>query len=107
MAKREADLALAVRIYKVLLDLHLGIMPQHPFDHGGDLRAGAGLELRVDAHGVALDMVVDHHTRTAIPRVPLCHQVLVPRAKALTVRGAGRRPFSPQVDLSYPKDRIA
>ena len=73
MAKGEGHLALPMTIDVVLLDLHLGAMPQDPFNHGGDLGGRAALELRVDTDRLFLHMPVDHHPR---PPYRMCHSVM-------------------------------
>ena len=40
VAEGEADLALPMGVDVLLLDIHLGVMAQHPLDHGGDLGGG-------------------------------------------------------------------
>ena len=50
--------------------LHLGAMAQHALDHGCDFGGGWGLELRIDAGAVALDMPVDHDSTAAVADVP-------------------------------------
>ena len=94
-AEGKGDVALAVAVDVGLLDFHLGAVSQHPFDHGGDLGGGWGLQLRIDAGAATLDMPVDHDAATAVADMPLGHQVLVPGAKLLGVGGASRRALAP------------
>ena len=93
----EADRALAVGVDVVPVDAHLGAVAQHALDHGRDFGRGAALELGVDAAGLLLDVPVDHHARPAVADVPFGHQVLIPGAELLRVRGAGRGGFAPDV----------
>src|SRR4051812_30365458 len=90
-AEREGHGALPVAVDVGLLDFHLGAVAEHALHHGRRFRGGAGLELRVDAGALALDVPVDHHAAAAVPGVPLGHQVLVPGAELLGIRGARRR----------------
>jgi hypothetical protein len=54
VAKRKADLTLPMGVDILLLNLHVGGVPEHAFEHCGDLRTGARLELRIDAHRILL-----------------------------------------------------
>src|SRR5205085_11739533 len=77
VTERKTDLALTMSIDVIAIDLHLRAMAQQTSDHGRDFRRGAVFELRVDAGRFALYVPVDEHSRPAIARVPLGHQILV------------------------------
>jgi hypothetical protein len=47
--ERERHRALAVGVYLLAVDLHLGAVVHHALDHGRDLGRGGRLELGVDA----------------------------------------------------------
>ena len=93
----EPDLGRAVGVDVVGLDRHVGAVPQHALDHRRDLGGRAGLELGVDAQPARLDVPVDHHAGAAVAGVPLGHQVRLPGAELLGVRGArgAARPTAP------------
>ncbi len=50
MTEGEGHLALPMAVHVVLLDTHLGAVPQHSLDHRRHLAGRATLELGVDAH---------------------------------------------------------
>ena len=106
ITESETDLALAVRIDIVLFNLHLRVVPQDPFDHRCHLGTGAGLELGVNTHGMALNMIVNHDARAPIAGVPLGHEILIPRTKLLAIRCTRRGRLTPQVSLPHLEDRI-
>ena len=99
-AECEGDRALAVGVHILTIDLHLGAMMDDPLDHGGDLGGGRGFKLGMNAQRVPLDMPVDHDAAAAIAHVPLRRQVLVPGAKVLGIRCAGRRSVAPDCRIS-------
>ncbi len=93
-------------IHVLLFDLHIRTVPQDPFNHGRDLRGRAALELGVDTDRFFLHMPVDHHTPTAVPDVPLGHEILIPRAELFGVRGARGGAFPPNLWASDGKGGI-
>src|SRR5436305_15092306 len=103
MAKREGHLALTMTIHVLLFDLHIGAVPQDPFNHGGDLRGRAALELGVDTDRFFLHMPVDHYPSAAVSDVPFGHEILIPRAKLFGIRGTRRSALPPNLRASDRK----
>src|SRR3546814_17140193 len=108
----KADCGLAGAIDVPALDCHGGAIACHAFDHGGDLRGRAPLELGINAGRALLHMPVDHDATAAIAGVPFRHQVAVPRAELLSIGRACRSPISPYCALTactclvcYPRPR--
>ena len=105
-AKPKGDLALPMRVNELLLDLHIGAVAHDPLDHRRHFRGGDRFELGVDTDSVLFHMPIDHDALAAIAQVPLGEQIVVPGAKLLGVRRAGRRGLSPYVFLAHAKDGI-
>jgi hypothetical protein len=82
------------------LDLEVGAVAQHSFDHRRHLGRGATLELGVDAAGAPLDVPVDHHAAPAVADVPFGHQVAVPGAELGRVRRAGSADLAPDCRIA-------
>jgi hypothetical protein len=72
---------MTMAIHILLFDLHLGAVPQDPFNHGRNLRGRTAFELGVDTDRFFLHMPVDHHPSATIADVPFGHEILIPRAK--------------------------
>lgn len=60
----------------------------------------------MNTDGILLYMPVDHHPATFVASVPLGHQILVPGAELLGVRGAGGGGLTPNVGQPDAKDSI-
>ena len=51
-------------------------------------------------------MPIDHDAAATIVGVPFSHEVLVPGAELLRVRGAGRGSFAPDVNQPFAEDGV-
>src|SRR3546814_14118041 len=96
----KADCGLAGAIDVPALDCHGGAIACHAFDHGGDLRGRAPLELGLNAGRALLHMPVDHDATDAIAGVPFRHQVAVPRAELRCIGPPCRARTSPYFGIS-------
>src|SRR3546814_18605498 len=72
------------------LNLLVGTMAQHAFDHRADLGGRTAFELRVDAGGLALHVPVNHDAPAAVADMPFRHQILIPGPHLRGIRRAGR-----------------
>src|SRR5579884_2000412 len=88
------------------LELHLGIVTQHAFDHGRDLGGRAAFELRVDTGRFPLDVPVDHDAAATVADVPFGHEVLIPGTEFLAIGSARRRALTPDLRAPHPKGRV-
>src|SRR5215471_21556930 len=103
MTQGKGHLTLPMTIDVVLLDIHGGAMPEYALYHRRHFRGRTALELRIDAHRLFLHVPIDHDASSAIPDVPFRHQILIPGAKLLGIRGTGGGPFAPDVRVSNGK----
>src|SRR3546814_7668805 len=71
------------------LNLLVGTMAQHAFDHRADLGGRTAFELRVDAGGLALHVPVNHDAPAAVADMPFRHQILIPGPHLRGIRRAG------------------
>jgi len=106
LAEAKGDLALPVTVHVCAIHRHVGAVAQNALDHGGGLGRGDGLELRVDAQRLPLDMPINHDIPPAIAGVPLRHQVLVPRPELLAIGGARRGALTPDAGMAGAQRRV-
>ena len=106
-AKSKGYLALSMGVDKLLLDLHIGAVPHDPLIIAATSEEENRFELGVDTDGVLFDMPVHHDALAAIAQVPFGEQIVVPGAKLLGVRCAGRGGFSPDVLPAHRKMALA
>src|SRR3546814_9343280 len=77
------------------LNLLVGTMAQHAFDHRADLGGRTAFELRVDAGRLALHVPVNHDAPAAVADMPFRHQILVPGPHLRRIRRAGSSCLAP------------
>jgi len=104
--KGERDFALPMGIDVLALHRHFRAVPEHARDHRRHFGRRTVFQLRVDANRLAFDMPVDHDAGPAVTGVPFRHQILIPGAELLRVRGAGRGAFSPELRLANLENGI-
>ena len=84
----------------LVVDLHLSAVANNTLDHGRDLRGSERFQLRINTEGLLLDMPIDHDAPSAVTRVPLRSEVLIPGTEVRGIRRACGRAFA-------PNDRVA
>jgi hypothetical protein len=106
MAEGKRHRALPMAIDVLPIHDHVGAVAEYAFDHRGDFRGRACLQLGIDARRFPLDMPIDHDTRAAVAHVPFGQQVLVPRPEVPRIGRTGRRPFTPDVGKADREDPV-